>query len=67
MADSQIRLVAVAAFAQRLNVFKRGIHHVYMLATHPARHLAVQLAGNGVVDFLAIVGGFAHVDFSIFS
>ena len=61
VADGQIGLVAVAAFAQGLDVFKRGVHHVHMLTTHPARHLAVQLAGDGVVDFLADVGWFAHV------
>ena len=61
MADGQIGLVAVAAFAQGLNMFERGVHHVHMLATHPARHLAVQLASDGVVDFLAGVGWFAHL------
>ena len=61
VADGQIGLMAVAAFAQGLDVFQRGVNHIDMLATHPARHLPVQLAGNGVVDFLAGVGWFAHV------
>ena len=56
MADGQITLVAVAAFAQGLDVFQRCINQVHMLATHPARHLAVQLAGDGVVDFLPDMG-----------
>ena len=61
MADGQIGLVAIAAFAQRLDVFQCCINRVDVLATHPARHLAVQLAGDGVVDFLAGVGLFAHI------
>ena len=56
MADGQVSLVAVAAFAQGLNVFQRCIKQLYMLTTYPARHLAVQLTGDGVVDFLASVG-----------
>ena len=51
MADGQVGLVAVAAFAQGLDVLQRCIKRFYMLATDPARHLAVQLAGDGVVDF----------------
>ena len=61
MAYGQIGLMAVAAFAQGLDVFQRCINHVDVLTTHPARHLAVQLAGDGVVDFLAGVGWFAHI------
>ena len=53
MADGQITLVAVAAFAQRLDVFQRCVHHVHMPPANPARHLAMQLAGDGVVDFLS--------------
>ena len=52
MADSQIGLMTVAAFAYRLNVFQRCVNHVDVLTANPARHLAVQLAGDGVVDFL---------------
>ena len=61
MADGQIGLVAIAAFAQRLNVFQCCINHVDVLTTHPARHLAVQLASYRVVNFLAGVGWFAHI------
>jgi hypothetical protein len=60
MADGQIFCVAIATFAQGLHVFQRGIHRVHMLATHPARHLAVQLAGHGFVDFVAGMAEFAH-------
>ena len=56
MTDSQICLVTVAAFAERLNVFQRCVNHVDVLTTHPARHLTVHLAGNDVVYFLAGVG-----------
>lgn len=41
MADGQITLVAVAAFAQGLDVFQRCINHVHMLPANPARHLAM--------------------------
>ena len=41
MADGQITLVAVAAFAQGLNVFQSCINHVDMLAANPAWHLAM--------------------------
>ena len=41
MADGQITLVAIAAFAQGLDVFQRCINHVHMLPANPARHLAV--------------------------
>ena len=56
MADRQVGLVAVAAIAQGVDVLQRCVNDVDMLAAHPARHLAVQLAGDGVVDFLAGVG-----------
>ena len=56
MADSQITLVAVATFAYRLYVFQRCINQVDVLTTHPARDLAMQLAGDGVVDFLPGMG-----------
>ena len=56
MADGQIGLVAVATFAQGLDMLQRGVNQVDMLATHPARYLAVQLASDGFVDFQAGVG-----------
>jgi len=61
MADGQVGLMAVAAFAEWLNVFQRCIKWRNMQAAHPARYLAMQLAGDGVVDFLPGVGEFAHV------
>ena len=60
VADGQVLNMAVAAFAQRLNVLQRGIAHIHMQAAHPAGHLAMQLAGDGFVDFQARVGEFAH-------
>ena len=51
MTDGQVGLMAVAAFAERLNVLQRGVNDVDMLATHPTRHLAMELASDGVVDF----------------
>lgn len=54
--DGQIFDMAVAAFAQRLNVLQRCIAYLNMQAAHPARYLAVQLAGDGFVDFQAGVG-----------
>ena len=56
MTDGQIGLMAVTALAERLNMFQRGVQRGHMQAAHPARHPAVQLAGDGVVNFLAGVG-----------
>ena len=41
MADGQVVDVAVAAFAQRLDMFQCCIGYFDMQAAHPARHLAV--------------------------
>ena len=54
--DGQIFDVAVAAFAQRLNVLQTRVNPFDVLAAQPARHLAMQLAGDGFVDFQAGVG-----------
>jgi hypothetical protein len=51
--DGQIVLVAAAAFAARLNMLKRSFLQWHMLTANPARHLAVQLARYGFVDFQA--------------
>ena len=53
MADRQILLVAVATFAQGLDVLQRGLRVRHMLATHPTRHHAMQLAGHRFVNFVA--------------
>ena len=60
MADRQVISVAVAALAAGRDVFKRGVFGGDVLAAHPARHLAVQLAGYGGVDFDAQGGECAH-------
>ena len=51
MANGKVFDVAVAAFAQWLDVFKGCIVCFDMLSAYPARYLAMQLAGNGFVDF----------------
>ena len=60
VAYGQIGLLAAAALAARHYVLERGILRQYMLTTHPARHLAVQLARYGGVDFQALGGQRAH-------
>ena len=52
--------MAVAAFTQRLNMFQRCVHCLNMRAANPTRHLPMQLARDGVVDFDSGVGEFAH-------
>jgi hypothetical protein len=53
--------MAVAALTQRLNVFQCRIGRRHMLAAHPARYLAMQLAGHSLVDFVSGEAKFAHV------
>ena len=53
VADGQVFLVAVAAFAQRLNVLKRGIGMCHMLPADPTRHHAMHLARYRFVNFVA--------------
>jgi hypothetical protein len=52
--------VAVAAFAQGLNMLKRSGLGRDMLAADPARHSAMQLPGHGSVDFDSGVAQAAH-------
>ena len=61
VADGEIVNVAVAAFAQGLNVFKRRRVGQYMFTADPARHQAMELTGNRLVNFAPRVGEFAHV------
>ncbi len=56
VADGQVLNMAVAAFAQRLNMFERCLISSHMLAANPARNLPMQLAGNSFIDFQARVG-----------
>ena len=60
VADGQVLLVAVAAFAARFDVFQRGLSRAHRRATHPARHHAVQLPGHGLVNLVAREGEGAH-------
>ena len=60
VADRQIFRVAVAAVGERLHVLQRGVGWGDMRAANPAGHLAVQLAGDGFVDFVAGVAESAH-------
>lgn len=60
MADGQVLQMAVAAFAQGLDVLQRGVGGRHVFAAHPAGHHAVHLAGHGLVDFVAGVRKFAH-------
>ena len=41
MADGQVLLMAVATFAQGLNVLQRGVGMRHVLATNPTRHNAM--------------------------
>ena len=58
--DGQILNVAVAAFAQGLDMLQRGCFMQHMLTTHPAGHHAMQLARHSFVDFVAGKGQSAH-------
>ena len=60
MADGQVFGMAVAAVAQGLNVFQRRRLGRDVLAAHPARHHAMQLAGHGAVHLDAKVLQTAH-------
>jgi len=62
VADGEIFSVAVAALAQGLNVLQRGGLGRDMLATHPARHRAMQLPGHGSVDFDSGMAQAAHAE-----
>ena len=53
MADGQIVLMAVAAFAQWLDVFECGVSVRHMRPADPARHHAMQLARYRFVDLVA--------------
>ena len=60
VADGQVLGMAVAAVALGLNVFQRRGLGRDMLAANPARHHAVQLAGDGAVHLDAKVLQTAH-------
>ena len=58
--DGEILHMAAAAFAEWLDVLQRGILGFHMLATNPARHRSVQLAGHGPVNLQARMTQLAH-------
>ena len=60
MADGEIFCMAVAALTERLNVLQRGGVRRHMFAANPARHRAVQLTGNRLVDLVAGMAQSAH-------
>ena len=60
MANGQIFGMAVTAFTQGLDVFKRCGRGQHMFATNPARNQAVHLPGHRLVHFVAGVGELAH-------
>jgi hypothetical protein len=60
MADGQVLGVAVAAFAQGLDVLQRGGLWRDMLSADPAGHDAMQLACHGSVHLDAEVSQTAH-------
>jgi ankyrin repeat protein len=53
VANRQVFNMTVAALAERLDVLKCGIGWQYMFAAQPARHAAMQLAGNSFINFVA--------------
>src|SRR4051812_8667939 len=60
VADGEVLDVAVAAVDQRLDVFQRRVGQFHRFTADPARHDAVQLAGDGAVDLDAGEGQAAH-------
>ena len=60
VADGEVFCMAVAALAERLNVLQRGGFARHMFAANPARHRAVQLTGNRLVDLVAGMAQSAH-------
>ena len=60
VADGKVFSMAVAAITLRLNMLERGVWQPHMRAAHPTWHLAVQLAGDGFVHFVADVAQAAH-------
>ena len=60
VADGEVYCMAIAAFAERLDVLKACSCLQHMFAAHPARHHAVHLPGHRFINFVAGVGKFAH-------
>lgn len=62
MADSQIFQVAVAAVTQRFDVLESGVSVQHRQAADPARDNSVELAGYGLVNFVAGQSQSAHAE-----
>ena len=62
VADREVFCMAVTALAERLNVLQRGGLRRHMFAANPARHRAVQLTCNRLVDLVAGMAQSAHDD-----
>lgn len=60
MADGQILQMAVATVGQWPDVLQGGRRGLHMIAADPARHLAMQLACDGLVNLVAGVAESAH-------
>ena len=60
VADSKVFCMAVAALAERLNVLQRRGVRRDVFAANPARHGAVELTGDRLVDLVAGVAQSAH-------
>ena len=60
MADGEVFCMAVAALAERLNVLQRGGVRRHMFAANPARHGAMQLTRDRLVDLVAGMAQSAH-------
>ena len=60
VADGQIFLVTRSAGTARLNMLQRGVLYRHVLATHPARHLAMQLHCDSFINSNSGISKTAH-------
>ena len=60
VADRKVFCMAVAALAERLNVLQRRGVRRDVFAANPARHGAVELTGDRLVDLVAGMAQPAH-------
>ena len=60
VADGEVFCMAVAALAERLNVLQRRGVRRDVFAANPARHGAVELTGDRLVDLVAGMAQSAH-------
>ena len=62
VADRKVFLVAGPPLASWSNMLQRGVFQRHVLATHPTRHLAMQLNGNSTVNSNSGISKSAHGD-----